>query len=123
MLYNIKKSFAIHHIKHNNHTIYFEDYGNPLVIPVIFLNGGPGCVCNEDQKTIFDYKRYRVVFLDQIGSGKSTPKGEIRNNTTLKLIDDIEVVRKFLKIERWIVVGGSWGATLAIAYGQAHTIE
>ncbi len=121
MLYNIKKSFATHHIKQNNHTIYFEEYGNPLGIPVIFLHGGPGSGCNEAQKAIFDYKKYRVVFLDQRGSGKSTPKGEIKNNTTLKLIDDIEVVRKHLKIERWIVVGGAWGATLALAYGQVHT--
>ena len=121
MLYNIKKSFAIHHIKQDQHTIYFEEYGNSRGIPVIFLHGGPGSGCNEAQKAIFDYKKYRVVFLDQRGSGKSTPKGEIKNNTTLKLVDDIEVVRRYLKIERWIVVGGSWGATLALAYGQAHT--
>ena len=121
MLYSIKKSFAIHHIKQNNHTIYFEEYGNSKGIPVIFLHGGPGSGCNEGQKAIFDYKKYRVVFLDQRGSGKSTPKGTIKNNTTLKLIEDIELVRKYLKIDRWIVVGGSWGATLALAYAQAHT--
>ena len=123
MLYSIKKSFAIHHIKQNNHTIYFEEYGNSKGIPVIFLHGGPGSGCNEGQKVIFDYKKYRVVFLDQRGSGKSTPKGAIKNNTTLKLIEDIELVRKYLKIERWMVVGGSWGATLALAYAQAHTAK
>ena len=121
MLYSIKKSFAIHHIKQNNHTIYFEEYGNSKGMPVIFLHGGPGSGCNEGQKAIFDYKKYRVVFLDQRGSGKSIPKGAIKNNTTLKLIEDIELVRKYLKIDRWIVVGGSWGATLALAYAQAHT--
>ena len=120
MLYNIKKSFAIHHIKKNIHTIYFEEYGNPTGIPVIFLHGGPGSGCNEGQKAIFDYKKYRVIFLDQRGSGKSTPKGSIKNNTTLELIDDIEAVRKYLKIESWIVVGGSWGATLGLAYAQVH---
>ena len=123
MLYNIKKSFAIHHIKLDNYTIYLEEYGNSNGIPVIFLHGGPGSGCNEGQKVIFDYKKYRVVFLDQRGAGKSTPKGEIKNNTTSKLIDDIEFVREYLKIESWIVVGGSWGATLAIAYAQAHTAK
>ncbi len=123
MLYNIKKSFATHHIKLDNYNIYLEEYGNSSGIPVIFLHGGPGSGCNEGQKVIFDYKKYRVVFLDQRGAGKSTPKGGIKNNTTSKLIDDIELVRKYLKIESWIVVGGSWGATLAIAYAQAHTTK
>ena len=105
----------------DGHKIYVEKIGNSKGVPFVFLHGGPGSGCNEAQKAIFDYKKYRVVFLDQRGSGKSTPKGEIKNNTTLMLIEDIEVVRKYLKIERWLVVGGSWGATLALAYGQAHT--
>ena len=121
MLYSIKKPFAIHHIQQNNHTLYFEEYGNLDGIPAIFLHGGPGSGCNDSQKAIFDYKKYRVVFLDQRGSGKSSPKGSTKNNTTSKLIEDIEVVRKYLKIESWIVVGGSWGATLALAYAQVHT--
>ena len=121
MLYSIKKPFAIHHIQQNNHTLYFEEYGNLDGIPAIFLHGGPGSGCNDSQKAIFDYKKYRVVFLDQRGSGKSSPKGSTRNNTTSKLIEDIEVVRKYLKIESWVVVGGSWGATLALAYAQVHT--
>jgi len=120
MLYNIKKSFAIHQIKQNNHTIYFEEYGNPTGIPVIFLHGGPGSGCNDNQKALFNYKKYRVVFLDQRGSGKSIPKGSIKNNTTSLLIDDIELVRKYLNIPSWIVVGGSWGATLAVAYAEMY---
>ena len=120
MLYNIKKSFAIHQIKQNNHTIYFEEYGNPTGIPVIFLHGGPGSGCNDNQKALFNYKKYRVVFLDQRGSGKSIPKGSIKNNTTNLLIDDIELVRKYLNIPSWIVVGGSWGATLAVAYAEMY---
>ena len=120
MLYNIKKSFAIHQIKQNNHTIYFEEYGNPKGIPVIFLHGGPGSGCNDNQKALFDYKKFRVIFLDQRGAGKSVPKGSVKNNTTLLLINDIELVRKYLKISSWIVVGGSWGATLAVAYAEMY---
>ena len=123
MLYSIKKPFAIHQIKQDSHTIYFEEYGNAKGIPVVFLHGGPGSGCTEGQKAIFDYKKYRVLFMDQRGSGKSTPRGSLKNNTTLRLIDDIEFVRKYLKIESWIVVGGSWGATLALAYAQTHTFK
>ena len=123
MLYNIKKSFATHQIKQDNHIIYFEEYGDPKGIPVIFLHGGPGSGCNESQKALFDYKKFRVVFLDQRGSGKSIPKGSIKNNTTLILINDIESVRKYLKISSWIVVGGSWGATLAVAYAEMYNTK
>ena len=123
MLYNIKKSFARHQIKQKNHTIYFEEYGNPKGISVLFLHGGPGSGCNDNQKALFDYKKFRVIFLDQRGAGKSVPKGSVKNNTTLLLINDIELVRKYLKIESWIVVGGSWGATLAVAYAEIYNTK
>ncbi len=120
MLYSIKKSFATHQVKKGQHNIYFEEYGIPSGKPVLFLHGGPGSGCNEGQKAIFNYKKYRVIFLDQRGSGKSTPKGNTRNNNTKLLIQDIEMIRKHLKIKSWLVVGGSWGSTLAIAYAQIH---
>ena len=121
MLYNIKKSFAIHQIKQDNYSLYFEEYGNPNGIPVLFLHGGPGSGCNDTHKAIFNYKKYRVIFLDQRGAGKSSPKGCTINNTTQLLIKDIEFIRNYLKISSWVVVGGSWGATLAVAYAELHS--
>ena len=120
MLYPIKKSFAIHKMKRDQHLIYVEEYGNKNGIPIIFLHGGPGSGCNDWQKGLFNSKVFRVVFVDQRGSGKSVPKRSLENNSTYELIDDIEYLRKFLKIDDWFLVGGSWGSTLAIAYGQKH---
>ena len=121
MLYPIKKPFAIHHIKLKQHKVYFEEYGNPKGIPVLFLHGGPGSGCNDSQKSFFNYKKFRVIFIDQRGSGKSTPRSSTKNNTTQFLIEDIEKIRELLEISSWLIVGGSWGATLAIAYAQEHT--
>ncbi|MAJ24225.1 MAG: prolyl aminopeptidase [Rickettsiales bacterium] len=120
MLYNIKKAFATHQIREGVHTIYFEEYGKIGGIPAIFLHGGPGSGCNDSQKAIFDPDKFRVIFLDQRGSGKSSPRGSTQKNTTELLIKDIEKIRKYLKIENWLVVGGSWGSTLAVAYAQKH---
>ena len=121
MLYNIKKSFATHHIKDGIHNIYFEEYGNPEGIPVLFLHGGPGSGCSDSHKAIFDNKKLRVVFWDQRGSGKSIPKRETRKNTTQILIKDIENIRDYLNVKTWFLVGGSWGATLAIAYAEKYS--
>ncbi len=120
MLYNIKKSFATHQIIRGNHKIYFEEYGNKQGLPVLFLHGGPGSGCNDSHKSIFDHKKFRVIFIDQRGSGKSKPKGLTSNNTTQLLIKDIEFIRNYLNIDSWLVVGGSWGATLAVAYAELH---
>ncbi len=120
MLYNIKKSFAIHHINVDTHKIYFEEYGSPDGIPVLFLHGGPGSGCSESHKAIFNYKKFRVIFLDQRGSGRSTPRGATYKNTTQYLISDIEKIRNYLNISAWLVVGGSWGATLAVAYSEIY---
>lgn len=120
MLYNIKKSFAIHHINVDKYKIYFEEYGSPDGIPILFLHGGPGSGCAESNKAIFNYKKFRVIFLDQRGAGKSAPKGSTYKNTTQHLIDDIERVRNYLNISAWLIVGGSWGATLAVAYSEIH---
>ena len=91
MLYNIKKSFARHQIKKGLHTIYFEEYGNKDGMPAIFLHGGPGSGCNDSQKVIFNPKKFRVIFLDQRGSGRSKPRGYTKNNNTQILIKDIEI--------------------------------
>ncbi|MEG1115623.1 MAG: prolyl aminopeptidase [Janthinobacterium sp.] len=102
------------------HTIYWEECGNPDGIPVLFLHGGPGAGLSPQHRRFFDPQRYRVILFDQRGAGKSTPLGEWRNNTTQLLIDDIERLRAQFGIAQWLVFGGSWGSTLALAYGQAH---
>ncbi|MBF97119.1 MAG: prolyl aminopeptidase [Pelagibacterales bacterium] len=118
MLYTIKKSFAIHEIKRDKHILYLEEYGNVDGIPILFLHGGPGSGCSDWQKSLFNDKIYRVIFLDQRGAGKSVPKRLLENNTILDLIGDIEYIRSYLKIDKWFLVGGSWGSTLAIAYAE-----
>lgn len=102
------------------HTIYWEECGNPDGIPVLFLHGGPGAGLSPQHRRFFDPQRYRVILFDQRGAGKSTPLGEWRNNTTQLLIADIERLRAQFGISQWLVFGGSWGSTLALAYGQAH---
>jgi proline iminopeptidase len=102
------------------HTLYWEQCGNPDGMPVLFLHGGPGGGLTPKHRRFFDPAHYRIVLFDQRGAGKSTPLGEYRNNTTQLLIDDIERIRRMLGIDRWLVFGGSWGSTLALAYGQAH---
>jgi proline iminopeptidase len=102
------------------HTLYWEEVGNPNGIPVIFLHGGPGAGLSPQHRRFFDPSVYRVILFDQRGAGKSLPLGEWRNNTTQLLIADIERLRELFGIERWLVFGGSWGSTLALAYGQAH---
>ncbi|MEP2028241.1 MAG: alpha/beta fold hydrolase [Paracoccaceae bacterium] len=102
------------------HAIWVESIGPTGGVPALFLHGGPGSGCNPSQRTLFDPARHRAVFVDQRGAGRSLPHGEHRANTTAHLIDDLECVRTHLGIERWLVVGGSWGATLALAYANAH---
>jgi proline iminopeptidase len=102
------------------HAMYFEQSGNPSGVPVVFLHGGPGGGAGPHHRQLFDPQHYRIVIFDQRGSGRSKPLGEIRNNTTPLLIEDIETLRRHLGIERWFVFGGSWGSTLAIAYAEHH---
>ena len=102
------------------HTMYWEESGNPEGEPVLFLHGGPGSGTSPRQRQFFNPAHYRIVLFDQRGAGRSTPLGEYRDNTTPLLIADIERLRSLLGIERWLVFGGSWGSTLALAYGQAH---
>ena len=102
------------------HTLYWEECGNPEGEPVLFLHGGPGAGLSPKHRRFFEPAHYRIVLFDQRGAGQSTPLGETRNNTTQLIIEDIERLREMLGIERWLVFGGSWGSTLALAYGQAY---
>ena len=102
------------------HTMYWEESGNPQGVPALFLHGGPGSGCSPQHRQFFDPAHYRIVLFDQRGAGRSTPLGETRNNSTPLLVEDIERLRALLGIECWLVFGGSWGSTLALAYGQSH---
>jgi len=102
------------------HRIYWETSGNPDGMPVLFVHGGPGSGTSPNQRRFFDPARYRIVLFDQRGSGRSTPHGELADNTTPHLIADMEALRRELGIERWLVFGGSWGSTLALAYAEAY---
>lgn len=103
------------------HELHVEQAGNPKGTPVIFFHGGPGAGVSPIHRRFFDPGFYRVVLFDQRGSGKSTPLGELRENTTRELVADAERIREKLGIERWLVFGGSWGSTLGLAYAEAHT--
>jgi len=102
------------------HTLYVEQCGNPRGRPALALHGGPGGGISPEMRRFFDPKRYRVVLMDQRGCGRSTPHAELRDNTTWDLIADIERVREKLGIDKWLVFGGSWGSTLALAYAAKH---
>ncbi|MCL1634786.1 prolyl aminopeptidase [Luteimonas sp. SX5] len=102
------------------HELHVEECGNPDGLPVVFLHGGPGAGVSPYHRRFFDPARYRIMLFDQRGAGKSTPHAELRDNTTWHLVADIETIREHLGIERWVVFGGSWGSTLALAYAQKH---
>ncbi|AKU98105.1 Proline iminopeptidase [Labilithrix luteola] len=102
------------------HELYFEESGNPNGKPVIFLHGGPGGGTEPKHRRYFDPSVYRIVLFDQRGCGKSTPFASLEDNTTWHLVSDIETLRVHLGIEQWMVFGGSWGSTLALAYAETH---
>lgn len=102
------------------HTMYWEVCGNPLGLPVLFLHGGPGGGCSVEHRRFFDPETFRIVLFDQRGAGNSTPLGEAHANTTRHLVRDIERLREHLGVQKWLVFGGSWGSTLALAYGEAY---
>jgi proline iminopeptidase len=104
----------------DGHKVYVEQCGNPEGIPVVVLHGGPGGGCSPAMRRYFDPAVFRVVLFDQRGCGRSRPHASVEANTTWHLVADIELIRKTLGIDRWIVFGGSWGATLALIYAQAH---
>ena len=104
----------------DGHSLYVETVGNAHGTPMLFLHGGPGSGCQPSHRELFDPNRCRAVLFDQRGAGRSTPAGERRANSTAHQIADIELIRQTLGIDRWVVIGGSWGATLALAYAEMH---
>ncbi len=104
----------------DRHTLYWEQSGNPAGPAVLFLHGGPGAGAGVVHRRFFDPRYWRIVVFDQRGAGRSRPLGELRDNTTPHLVGDIETLRTYLEIERFLLFGGSWGSTLALAYAQAH---
>jgi len=102
------------------HKIYYEEVGNPKGKPILFLHGGPGTGTKPKYRKLFNPRKYRAILFSQRGCPKSEPLGEIRENTTWDLVDDIEKLRKHLGIDKWIIFAGSWGSTLGLAYAESH---
>jgi len=105
------------------HELYWEESGNPAGIPVVILHGGPGAGFSSRHRQFFNPAMYRIIAYDQRGAGRSTPNAEIRENTTWNLIEDLELLRKLLQIESWMLFGGSWGSTLALAYAEQYPVR
>src|SRR5258708_19706397 len=104
----------------DGHEIYVESVGRAGGVPAVYLHGGPGSGCQPDHRRLFDPERFHAVLFDQRGAGRSRPKGGRDANTLPLLIADMEAIREKFGFERWMIVGGSWGATLALAYAEAH---
>jgi proline iminopeptidase len=102
------------------HQVYVEQSGNPAGIPAIFLHGGPCSGTKPDHRRFFDPERYHIILMDQRGCGQSQPFGELQDNSTQDLLEDMERIRRQLRIEQWLLFGGSWGGTLALLYAQSH---
>jgi len=120
-LYPEIKPYARHQLEvEAPHVLYADESGIPAGLPVLFLHGGPGAGCDNLSRRFFNPNLYRIVTFDQRGSGRSTPYASLENNTTGALIEDIERLREHLGIEQWVLFGGSWGSTLALAYAQRH---
>ncbi len=105
----------------SGHKLYVEECGDPKGIPILFVHGGPGAGCSTDDRRFFDPERYRIILFDQRGCGRSTPYGSLENNTTQALLHDMEIIREYLGIKRWMLFGGSWGSTLSLLYAQKYT--
>ncbi|MBA1155904.1 prolyl aminopeptidase [Microvirga mediterraneensis] len=104
----------------DGHRVYWEMCGNPQGKPVVFLHGGPGGGCTPTQRRLFDPDKYRILLFDQRGCGRSTPYASLEANTTWHLVADIERLRAMMGVDKWMVFGGSWGSTLALAYAETH---
>ncbi|WP_144780189.1 prolyl aminopeptidase [Marinobacter maritimus] len=121
-LYPDIKPYAKHRLAVDApHELYVEESGNPEGIPVLFVHGGPGAGCEDYHRRFFDAERFRIILMDQRGAGRSTPLAELEGNSTDKLVQDMEAIRMFLGVDRWLLFGGSWGSTLSLVYAQTHT--
>ncbi|MDF1766643.1 MAG: prolyl aminopeptidase [Gammaproteobacteria bacterium] len=115
------KPYARHELRvSDTHTLYVDEAGNADGIPVLFVHGGPGGACDASSRRFYDPEHYRIVTFDQRGCGRSTPHGELADNTTQALIGDIEAIRQHLSVDKWVLFGGSWGSTLSLLYAQAY---
>ena len=115
------KPYAIHElIVDGLHTLYIEESGNPKGIPVLFVHGGPGSGCTENDRCFFDPEKYRIILFDQRGSGRSKPHAELEANHTRCLVDDMEKIRELVGVKQWVLFGGSWGSTLSLIYAQSY---
>jgi proline iminopeptidase len=112
----VKHSFAVD----PPHILSIEECGNPGGVPVLFVHGGPGAGCEPYHRRFFDPNRYRIILFDQRGCGRSTPHAELLGNNTQSLVSDIEAIRIYLGIERWMLFGGSWGSTLGLVYAETY---
>ena len=122
MLFPAIQPSQTHHLKVSAlHELYIEECGKADGVPIVFLHGGPGGSCEPVHRRYFDPERYRIVLFDQRGCGKSRPHASLEENTTQDLIADLEKIREFLGINKWVVFGGSWGSTLGLAYAEAHS--
>jgi len=120
-LYPEIEPYAVHRLAvGDGHELHVEECGTPNGLPVVFLHGGPGGGITPAYRRFFDPERYRVVLFDQRGCGQSTPFASVEHNTTWDLVADIERIREHLRIEQWLVFGGSWGSTLALVYAEEH---
>jgi len=120
-LYPEIKPYARHELAvEAPHVLYVDESGTPDGLPVVFIHGGPGAGCDALSRRFFDPNLYRIVTFDQRGCGRSTPHASLENNTTWDLVADLERIREHLGIDKWVLFGGSWGSTLALAYAQSH---
>lgn len=121
ILYPEIKPYQRHLLKVSElHELYLDESGNPDGIPVLFVHGGPGAGCDSNSRRFFDPEKYRIICFDQRGCGRSTPHAELQENNTQALVEDIEKIRKYLKVERYVLFGGSWGSTLSLVYAQTY---
>ena len=121
VLYPELKPYQRHSLKVSElHELYIDEAGNPDGIPVLFVHGGPGGGCDGSSRRFYDPALYRIVTFDQRGCGRSTPHGELSDNTTQDLIADMEAIRVHLGIDSWVLFGGSWGSTLSLLYAQHY---
>eukprot|EP00877_Chromochloris_zofingiensis_P011627 jgi/Chrzof1/6718/Cz19g06220.t1 len=102
------------------HTIYYEVHGNPHGVPALVVHGGPGAGCFANHARFFDPAHYKIILVDQRGCGRSTPRGCLQDNHTAAVVQDYELLRQHLGVNQWLVLGGSWGVALSLAYAQAH---
>jgi proline iminopeptidase len=120
-LYPEIKPYARHQLKVDDvHELYIDESGTPDGIPVVFVHGGPGSGCEFNSRCFFSPEKYRIILFDQRGAGRSTPNTELTDNTTDHLVSDMNKIREYLGIDKWIVFGGGWGATLSLAYAQKN---